>query len=63
MQQNRIPIIQRVSQNLRQGTIIDIYALVKDLHCEFPDLNEAELERLVSEEVIAASGNAVWDKH
>ena len=63
MSQNRIPIIQRVSQSLRQETAIDIYALVKEFKHEFPGVSEPELERMISEEVIKAGGNAIWEKH
>lgn len=62
MSQNRIPIIQRVSQSLREHSAVDIYAMVNDLKGEFPNVAEADLERIVSEEVVAAGANAVWEK-
>jgi hypothetical protein len=62
MSRDRVPILQRLSQNIRQGSIIDVYALVEDLKHEFPDISEAELVRIVSEEVVLANGNAVWEK-
>jgi hypothetical protein len=61
--QNRIPVIQRISQSVRKGIAVDIYALVRELKGEFPGVSETELERIVSEEVIFAEGCAVWDKH
>lgn len=59
---DRILLIQRIAQNLRQGADIDIYALVEELKTEFPDVPEAELARIVSEEVIVASASAFWEK-
>ena len=55
-------ITERVSQSIRQGTVTDIYALVKDLKREFRDVPGDKLERIVSEEIISAHGNAVWDR-
>lgn len=55
-------ITERGSQSIRQGTVTDVYALVKDLKLKFPDVPGDELERIVSEEIILAHGNAVWDR-
>lgn len=62
MAQNRIPIIQRVSQSVRQKTPVDIYAVVDDLKCDFPSMPEDDLARIVTEEVISAGATAFWGK-
>jgi hypothetical protein len=62
MRQNRIPIIQHVSKSVRQGMALDVYGLVAKLKSEFPGVPEPELVRIVSEEVVKAHGNAIWEK-
>jgi hypothetical protein len=62
MSQNRVPILRRIAQDIRKGTVVDVYDMVADLHNEFPNVPETELERIVSEEVVLAHCNAVWDK-
>ena len=61
MPNNRIPVIQRVARSVRQGAMIDVYALVDEIRHEFPGVSRAELERIVSEEVVIAHANAVWE--
>lgn len=62
LQQKRIPVIQRIARQMRQGTVIDVYDLVEDLKGEFPDVHEPDLIRIVNEELIAARCNVVWDR-
>ena len=62
MSQLRLSILQKVSQNLRQGAAIDVYELVNLLRTEFPEVAEAELVRIISEEAIAAGACASWVK-
>jgi hypothetical protein len=62
MSRQRLSILQKVSQNLRQGTTIDVYELVNLLRSEYPDVPEAELVRIISEEAIAAGASACWVK-
>jgi hypothetical protein len=62
MRQNRGPVIQQVSQSMRMGSAVDVYALVEKLKTEFPHSTEVELERIISEEVAKARCNAIWQK-
>lgn len=62
MIENRIPIVQRISQSVRKGALVDVYALSTELQREFPQVPEKELSRVVSEEVIKSNCNAVWDR-
>jgi hypothetical protein len=62
MPNDRIAVLQCVSQRLRVGVPIDVYEIVEALKKDFPGKTEQELERIVSEEVVAAHANAVWVK-
>ena len=62
MTRNRVPILQRVARDVRQGTLLDVYKIVEDVSREFPEVPEKTLEKIVSEEVVKTGGNAVWSK-
>lgn len=57
----RILIVHRVSQYLRRSDPVDVYALVTSLRLEFPNTAEADIRRIVDEEVVAARVNALWE--
>ncbi len=62
MHTNRVPIIQRVAQHVRDGEVLDVYKIVADISPSYPDLTEDRLEQIVSEEVVRAGGNAFWNR-
>ena len=58
MQQDRERVMKFVSHVVRQGKPVDVYGAVEALRSEFPNLADADLARLVGEEVIAAGACA-----
>lgn len=62
MKNSRIPILQHISRNAREGVAVDVYAVVRELRESYPSASEEELERAVSEEVAKAWGSAIWAK-
>ena len=62
MSENRVSILQRVAENLRNGKVMDVYEIVADVAKEHPEMPEEQLERLVSEEVVKSGGAAYWGR-
>jgi hypothetical protein len=62
MTNERIPIIKRISQEVRQGTVLDVYKIAAEVAKDFPGMPIERLEQIVTEEVIHAHGNAVWER-
>ena len=62
MHTNRVPIIQCVAQHVRDGEVLDVYKIVADIAPSYPGMPEDRLEKIVSEEVVRAGGNAFWNR-
>jgi hypothetical protein len=62
MSRERVQVLQRISRDLRKGAVMDVYKIAAEVAKDFPEVPMDRLEQIVSEEVIAAHGNAVWEK-
>ena len=61
MSKASIAIIQeRVNEELKSGSTIDVYHLAEALHQHCPDLGVEEVARHIGEAVVHSRGSAVW---
>ena len=58
-----IAIIQeRVNEEIKNGSIIDVYRLAATLRQACPDLGMDQIAHIVSRAVIQSRGSAVWER-
>jgi hypothetical protein len=55
-------IQQRVTDELKSGATVDIYALAKSLQMHCSDLTAKEIAEIVARFVVNGNGNAIWAK-
>ena len=53
----------RVSSELQQGAMVDVYRVASDIHAQHAELTVHEIAEVVAESVVRARGNAVWTKN
>ena len=51
-----------VKDDVLAREVVDIYAVARAIRLEYPERDLQDIVGLVSEAVLAAGGNAYWDK-